>query len=52
METYNEASDLYLARGKDVNIRRPIFSGDVFADVPIPGVQDRGMAVLIAHHAQ
>src|ERR1700733_14435891 len=49
METYREASELYVARGDDVNERRPIFSGDVFADVPIAGIQEHGMAALVAH---
>ena len=49
LETYAEPADLYLTRGEDVNGRRPFFTGDVFADVPIPGVQDGGMAFIIAH---
>jgi hypothetical protein len=49
LETYQDVSDLYLARGKDVNANRPIFTGDVFANVPIAGVQGGGMAVLVAH---
>jgi hypothetical protein len=49
METYREVSELYVARGDDVNELRPIFSGDVFADVAIAGIQGHGMAVLVAH---
>lgn len=49
LETYAVAADLYLARGQDVNSSRPAFTGDVFADVPIPGVQDGGMAIIVAH---
>lgn len=28
---------------------RPLFTGDVLADVPIPGVQDSGGAIILAH---
>jgi len=49
LETYAVVADLYLARGQEVNSSRPNFTGDVFADVPIPGVQDGGMAVIVAH---
>lgn len=49
LETYTAANDLYLARGEDVNGNRPLFTGDVVADVPIPGIQDGGMAIVIAH---
>jgi hypothetical protein len=49
LETYAAADDLYLARGREVNPHRPVFTGDVFANVAIPGVQDSGMAIVIAH---
>lgn len=49
LETYAVAADLYLARAQDVNSSRPAFTGDVFASVPIPGVQDGGMAIIVAH---
>ncbi|MGH9044180.1 MAG: hypothetical protein ACRDVP_04985 [Acidimicrobiales bacterium] len=49
LETYSAANDLHLARGPDVNVNRPLFTGDVVANVSIPGVQDRGMAIVIAH---
>lgn len=49
LETYADAADLYLTRGQDVNPRRPLFTGDVFADVPVPGIQPGGMALIIAH---
>lgn len=49
LEIYAIAADLYLARGQDVNSSRPAFTGDVFGDVPIPGVQDGGMAIVVAH---
>ncbi len=49
LETYAVVADLYLARGQEVNSNRPAFTGDVLADVPIPGIQDGGMAVIVAH---
>ena len=49
LETYALAADLYLARGQDVNSSRPLFTGDIFAGVPILGVQDGGMAIIVAH---
>ena len=49
LETFEEPGDLYLARVDDVNPLRPLFTGDVVADLAIPGVQDGGMAVVVAH---
>jgi hypothetical protein len=49
LATYESARDLYLARGDDVNPNRPVFTGDVFRNVKIPGVQDEGMGLAIAH---
>lgn len=49
LDTYGSSEELYLARGDEVNHNRPIFTGDVFADVTIPGVDDNGMAIVIAH---
>ena len=49
LETFEKPGDLYLARVDDVNPLRPLFTGDVVADVAIPGVQDGGMAVVVAH---
>jgi hypothetical protein len=49
LDTYESAGDLYLARGDDVNPNRPVFTGDVFRDVAIPGVQDKGMGLVVAH---
>ena len=39
---------LYLARGDEVNVARPIFTGDVFEAVKIPGV-GRYPAMVVAH---
>ena len=49
LETFEKPGDLYLARGDDINPLRPLFTGDVVADVAIPGVQDGDMAVVVAH---
>lgn len=49
LDTYATPADLYLARGEEVNPNRPIFTGDVYRDLPIAGVQDSGMALVLAH---
>jgi hypothetical protein len=49
LETFEKPGDLYLARGEDVNPLRPLFTGDVVANLAIPGVQEVGMAAVVAH---
>lgn len=49
LDTYGTADDLYLARGGEVNPNRPLFTGDVFRNLEVPGVQGSGMAFIIAH---
>jgi hypothetical protein len=49
LETFGTPGDLYLARGVDVNPNRPIFTGDVFDSVAIAGVQESGVAMVVAH---
>ena len=49
LATYESSDDLYLARGDDVNPNRPVFTGDVFRSVEIPGVQDEGLGLVVAH---
>lgn len=49
LDTFDSADDLYLARGEEVNPHRPLFTGDVFADLVIPGVIEDGMAMIVAH---
>lgn len=49
LQTFEKPGDLYLARGDEVNPLRPLFTGDIVADAAIPGVQDGGMAVVVAH---
>lgn len=44
------AGDLYLARGADVEVCRPVLTGDVYERIAIPGVDDDpGMAIVLAH---
>ena len=49
LDTYESPDDLYRARGEDVNPNRPLFTGDILRDAAIPGCQDGGMAIIIAH---
>jgi len=49
LSTYGDADELYFARGQDVNNHRPLFTGDVLLSVPIPGVQEEGLGIVIAH---
>lgn len=49
LDTYDSTDDLYAARGAEVNPNRPVFTGDVFRDAAIPGVQTEGMALVVAH---
>ena len=49
LEQYSTAEDLYLPRGSDVPAARPVFTGDVFESIAIPGIQDEGMAIVVAH---
>jgi hypothetical protein len=46
----SSAGDLYLYRGGGITACRPVMTGDVFADVEIPGVDDGpGLALVLAH---
>ena len=49
LEVWQSPDELYVARGEDVHALRPLFTGDVFEDVAIPGIQSGGMAMIIAH---
>ena len=49
LETWAEPGHLYRARGDEVEPHRPMFTGDVVEDVAIPGVQDSGPAIIVAH---
>lgn len=48
LATFASADDLYRSRGEDVNPFRPVFTGDVFENIPIAGVQASGMGMLIS----
>lgn len=49
LETWDDPSRLYRARGREVAQHRPLFTGDVLGNVSIPGVQDTGRAIVVAH---
>jgi hypothetical protein len=49
LEAWDDPNELYLARGEEVAAHRPLFTGDVFDDVPIPGVQANGRGIIVAH---
>lgn len=49
LDTWDAPSRIYLARGDEVSPHRPLFTGDVIADVAIPGVQERGPGLIVAH---
>ncbi len=49
LTSYLNPAELYRARSREVNPNRPLFTGDVFDDVAIPGIQDDGCGILIAH---
>jgi hypothetical protein len=50
LESPGNAGELYRYRGQDVVRARPIFQGDVFEHVEIPGLNDGpGLAMVITH---
>jgi hypothetical protein len=54
LEAPRSADELYLARGEEVPILRPIMTGDVFHDVDIPGVEEcegdeNRLAIIVTH---
>lgn len=50
LESPDSASDLFLAAEiSDVEARRPILTGDVFAGVQIPGLETPSLAIVITH---
>ncbi len=49
LDVWDAPSRLYLARGDEVSSRRPLFTGDVCEDIEVPGVQESGTAIIIAH---
>lgn len=52
LEAPSTPDALYLARGEDVSVYRPLLQGDVLMDIAIPGVDDIGdNLAMIATHA-
>lgn len=50
LESPESADELYRYRGSETNIARPIFQGDVFESVKIPGLDDGpGLAMVLTH---
>jgi len=49
LDTYADPSRLYAARGDEVNPNRPLFTGDIFAEIPVPGMDDAEMVLILAH---
>lgn len=49
LETYQTPDELYLYRGDEVNPNRPELTGDVFAEISIPGLEGIGLAVVVTH---
>ncbi|MGO9873304.1 MAG: hypothetical protein ACLPVY_05840 [Acidimicrobiia bacterium] len=49
LASYDDSGELYLTRGDEVKPNRPLFTGDVFLDVAVPGVQDGGLVIVVAH---
>lgn len=50
LEYPDAAEHLYLAASQDeVPIARPLMTGDVFADIAVPGLDDTGLAVVLTH---
>lgn len=49
LEQFGDSEDLYRARGEEVLETRPLFTGDVFTDVEIPGVDGVNMAIIVGH---
>jgi hypothetical protein len=50
LESPDEPSDLYRYRGEEVNRARPLFQGDVFTNIMIPGLEDEhDLAIVLTH---
>lgn len=51
LETPRDVGDIYLARADEVEVYRPIVTGDVFSGVHIPGVDDteKNLAMVVTH---
>lgn len=50
LESPEAAGDLYRYRGDEVPLSRPLFQGDVFVGIDIPGLDDgQGLAMVVTH---
>lgn len=50
LECPDAAEDLYLAASRgEVEPSRPVLTGDIFADVVIPGVDGTGLGIVLTH---
>ena len=49
LDSPNDAQEIYLARGEEVDAYRPICQGDVFQGVEIPGLDASHAVMVIAH---
>ncbi|XTZ13758.1 hypothetical protein ACQSSU_19835 [Micromonospora echinospora] len=46
----SSAADIYDSRGDEVEVVRPLFQGDIFTDVVLPGISDDSrMAMIVSH---
>lgn len=50
LEAPADVGALYMARGEEVERFRPVMFGDVFKEIPIPGIEDGlGLGVVLTH---
>jgi len=50
LEAPDDPEDLYLARGPEVILARPLLTGDVLDGIVIPGLDDApGLAIIVTH---
>lgn len=50
LEAPGDPEDLYLARGSEVTVARPLLTGDVVDGIAIPGLEDApGLGIIVTH---
>ena len=49
LEAWGTVEQLYHSRAEEVSEHRPLHTGDVVDDIPIPGVQEAGPGIIVAH---
>lgn len=49
LEAWGTVEELYHSRADEVSEHRPLHTGDVVDDIPIPGVQEAGLGIIVAH---